>query len=82
MEFKCPGSNFGTPTLTIKKCPECGGEIEMFSVDAKAECPNCGFVAYNDLNSCIFYCQHARECVGDEVYERVVLRHENLEGTK
>ena len=40
----CPGSAFiRTPTLTIKKCPECGAEIEIFSNDSTVDCENCGF---------------------------------------
>ncbi len=77
MEYRCPGSSgFGTPTLMIKKCPQCGAEIELFSIDAKAQCYNCGFTAYNDTNACIFYCEHARECIGDEMYDRLVADRE------
>ena len=73
MEYRCPGSgNYGTPTLKIKRCPQCGAEIELFSIDTKAECPVCGFVAWNDLNACIFYCQHAKECLGEDNYNRLV----------
>jgi hypothetical protein len=65
----CPGaaSLRGTPTITEKICPECGREIEIFSVDAYVTC-ECGFVAYNDAQSCVKWCKHARECVGDEIY--------------
>ena len=34
MAYECAGrSNFGTPTLRIMKCPECGNEMEMFSTE-------------------------------------------------
>ena len=69
----CAGrSNFGTPTLKIMKCPECGGEIEMFSTDVKVKCDNCGFVAFNDINICVQWCAHAEECVGTEMYNKLV----------
>ncbi|ACX52993.1 hypothetical protein Adeg_1913 [Ammonifex degensii KC4] len=49
---KCPGSSsLRTPELKIKKCPECGSEIEIFSTDLKASCEQCGFTVYNDLQS-------------------------------
>ena len=66
----CPGSAGikGTPTLKIKICPECDGEIELFSTDAHAICMNCGFMAYNDEQSCIRWCTKACECVGEEIY--------------
>ena len=68
----CPGSFGikGTPTLTIKICPDCGGEVELFSSDSKAVCSQCGFIVYNDAQTCIQWCRYARECIGDEVYER------------
>ena len=68
---KCPGaaSIRGTPTLTEKTCPECGRIIEIFSVDTQVQC-ECGFVAYNDTLSCVNWCKYARECVGEEAYER------------
>ena len=59
----------GTPELKVKTCPECGKEIEIFSTEAHAEC-KCGFTAYNDSQSCIKWCAYARECVGDEIYEK------------
>lgn len=68
----CPGSEFiRTPTLTVKTCPECGAEVEVFSNDASVRCEGCGFEVYNDLKSCIQWCEHAGECVGPEVVERL-----------
>jgi transposase len=72
MPDHCPGAaNLRTPTLTIKKCPQCGEEVEVFSNDVKVTCQNCGFTIYNDITSCIQWCRYARECVGDEVYLRL-----------
>ena len=69
----CAGkSALGTPTLKIIKCPKCGGEIEMFSTDVKVKCDNCGFVAFNDINLCVQWCEHAEECVGTEMYNKLV----------
>ena len=70
---KCPGaSNIRTPTIELKACPRCGAEIEMFSSDMQIDCPECGFTVYNDLESCIQWCKYAKECVGEEVYERLM----------
>ena len=73
----CPGAaNIkGTPTLKVVKCPECGGEIELFSVEAQAVCKGCGFVAYNEIASCVNWCKYVRDCLGDERYEAVVGRN-------
>ena len=72
-QIKCAGrNNLGTPTLRIMKCPECGSDIELFSTDVKVKCDKCGFVAYNDINTCVQWCAHAEECVGTEMYNRLV----------
>lgn len=69
----CPGAaNIkGTPTLKIKHCPECGSDVELFSTDVQRACGKCGFVVYNDIQSCIKWCSKARECVGDAMYEEL-----------
>ena len=61
-----------TPALEEKRCPRCGHLIEIFSVDTEAVCENCGQVIYNDALSCVQWCQYARKCVGDEMYEHMM----------
>ncbi|MFC1968542.1 hypothetical protein ACFLVX_04045 [Chloroflexota bacterium] len=73
MVNQCPGAiNIRMPRLEIKKCPECGEEIEIFSNEASAICLKCGFTIYNDLLSCVQWCEYAKECVGEPAYERVM----------
>lgn len=70
---QCPGSaNLRTPTLSMKKCPECGHEVEVFSSDIKVPCDNCGFVVYNEVSGCVRWCKHARECLGEEMYKKIM----------
>jgi hypothetical protein len=73
----CPGAvNIkGTPTLEEKICPECGEVIEMFSVDTQVQC-KCGIVDYNEIQNCVSWCKYARECVGDEAYEKIMNKGE------
>ncbi|HON80942.1 MAG TPA: hypothetical protein PLN56_01590 [Methanoregulaceae archaeon] len=72
---RCPGAaNIRTPTLAIKKCPQCGEEIEVFSNDVSVKCSRCGFTVYNDLLSCVQWCKYARECVGEETYRKLTAR--------
>ena len=69
---RCPGAaNFIRPSLIIKTCPNCGEEIEMVTTDVEAKCPGCGLTVYNDAVSCIEHCEYAKECVGEELYNRV-----------
>lgn len=73
----CPGaSNLRTPTLLIKKCPQYGNEVEVFSNDIKVTCDNCGFVIYNDIASYVQWCKYAKECVGEEMYRKLVGKKE------
>lgn len=61
-----------TPTIIEKICPVCGNEIEMFSIDSEMACDHCGFVAYNDTLSCVQWCAHAKQCVGEEMYNHMM----------
>ena len=61
-----------TPTIHEKVCPQCGETIELFSVDTQVACEKCGFIAYNDTLSCVQWCEYARKCVGDEMYEKMM----------
>ena len=61
-----------TPTIIEKVCPNCGHEIELFSIDTQMACENCGFIAYNDTLSCVQWCQYAKQCVGEEMYESMM----------
>ena len=64
----------GKPQVSImdKTCPQCGCEIEIFSIDTEAVCPNCGFVIYNDTLTCVKWCAYARQCFGDAAYESLM----------
>ena len=55
-----------------KVCPRCGNIIEIFSIDTQVPCDKCGFIAYNDTLNCVQWCQYARKCVGDEMYEHLM----------
>lgn len=59
-------------TLEEKKCPRCGHDVEIFSVDTEVHCEHCGFVIYNDALNCVQWCEYARKCVGDEMYEHMM----------
>ena len=61
-----------TPTLSIKKCPRCGHEVELFSIDRRMVCDKCGFVIYSEVTGCIKWCQYAKECLGEDLYRKLV----------
>ena len=66
-----------TPTIHEKICPNCGEIIELFSIDTEMACEKCGFVAYNDALSCVQWCQYAKKCVGEEMYNHMMEIAEN-----
>jgi len=71
MLFKCPGSfGSGTPSIKFKQCPRCSGEVELFSIDMKVDCPSCGQPIFNNINSCAEYCQYAEQCLGTDIYRK------------
>ena len=73
MPDRCPGAaNLRTPALSIKKCPQCGEEVAVFSNDTSVMCRNCGLVICNNIISCVRWCSHAKECVGGETYGTIM----------
>jgi hypothetical protein len=61
----CAGISYlRTPRLTIKKCPQCGDDVEIFSSDFEVQCNKCEFIVFNDQNLCIQRCAYAKDCVG------------------
>lgn len=74
----------GKPQLQIfeKTCPNCGAEIEIFSVDTEATCEKCGFTIYNDTLNCVQWCKYARQCVGDKMYEQMMKIAERQKAAK
>ena len=62
----CPGSR------TIKearpeylRCPHCRTEIEVWSDEYRARCPDCqAWVYRNQGATCLDWCAKAEECVG------------------
>ena len=74
MDKSCPGSrSIREPKPEYMPCPDCGKEVEIWTDELKATCRNCGGkVLRAQQASCIEWCPHAKECVGPEVYERLM----------
>jgi DNA-directed RNA polymerase subunit RPC12/RpoP len=80
MPDRCPGAaNLRTPVLKIRKCPQCGAEVEVFSNDVSVKCSECGFKIFNDSVSCVQWCKYAKECVGENTYNRIMSQAEGKE---
>jgi predicted RNA-binding Zn-ribbon protein involved in translation (DUF1610 family) len=60
---KCPGADSQrTPILSIKLCPACGKEVEVFSNDECLLCDECGYREDARMQTCYQWCSHAKEC--------------------
>ncbi|MDD5166541.1 MAG: phosphohydrolase [Candidatus Omnitrophica bacterium] len=68
---KCPGQDKRNIKVETISCLTCGCSIEIFSDEVKVTCPKCkNLVCRQRLPSCVDWCKHARECVGDQRWEQ------------
>ena len=73
MILKCPGAkNIRQPSPEYMECPFCSYEVEIWSDEIIATCPNCKkTVIRNDgKQTCLDWCKHAKECVGAVQYNK------------
>jgi len=70
MAFECPGAQkFRKPQPEFIKCPFCEGEVEIWTDEVKATCPNCKKIVTRQQDlSCVDWCKYAKECLGDTTY--------------
>lgn len=67
MIFRCPGQDNRRVFAGPITCPGCGYVAEIFSDEARVKCPRCGRdITKECLPSCVNWCKHARECIGEE----------------
>lgn len=71
-KFECPGSKLiKQPVPEYVKCPNCGGEIEIWSDEFTRKCPSCQKeVTKVGVPTCADWCPYVKQCLGEELYER------------
>ncbi len=69
----CPGSKIlKSPVPEMYVCPNCGEEVEIWTHELKRNCLKCGTPVFRpQKSSCLDWCKMARECVGEETYNRL-----------
>jgi len=74
MIFECPGSQkFKQPEPETIKCRSCGEEVEIWTDEVEATCGRCKKkVSRESGQSCLDWCKYAKECVGEDVYNRYI----------
>ena len=72
MIFKCPGSSsFKQPKPEDLSCPYCGAEVEVWSDEVEVVCKKCkNKIIREQAPSCIEWCKSAKECIGEELYNK------------
>ena len=71
MIFSCPGSQqFKQPTPENINCPFCKEEVEIWTDEFQVVCPGCKKKISRLGQSCLDWCSSAKECVGDEIYNK------------
>lgn len=80
--MRCPGDDRRSLTAGIYKCPHCDAEVELFSDEQSRRCPSCGgMVVKEQAPSCILWCKHARECIGEERFKALMGLSEDRSGS-
>jgi len=70
--MRCPGQDKRNLRVEIHKCPKCGYGVEIFSDESRVKCSQCGTTVYREkIPSCIDWCSHAKECLGEEKWREL-----------
>ena len=72
MKNKCPGQDDRNIKAETIICSQCGYQLEIFSDEVKVKCPKCkNQVCRQRLPSCVDWCRYAKECVGEDQYNKL-----------
>lgn len=68
----CPGARrFRQPSPEIIKCSSCSAEAEIWTDEVRTTCPKCkNKVTRKTGQNCLDWCKYAKECVGEQVYNK------------
>ncbi len=71
MNGRCPGQDFRKLRVSLRRCPNCGAEVEIFSDEIKVKCRQCGEKVFKEkMPSCVEWCASARHCLGEERWQQ------------
>lgn len=73
LKNSCPGSaEIKQPKPEDLICHKCGALVEIWSDETEVKCARCGKINSRMLGpSCIDWCAFAKECVGENKYNRL-----------
>lgn len=71
---KCPGQDTRNRTTVAIRCASCGYDVEIFSDEVKRVCPQCKKLVFcKQMPSCVDWCSHAQECIGEAAFQEHAL---------
>ncbi len=72
---RCPGIRSLTqPSIIIRSCPSCGGDVEFFEYETETKCPECDKLMHKEAtSSCVTWCQYASKCIDDLKNRKIIL---------
>lgn len=80
---RCPGQDMRNLTVSYHPCPGCHKPVEFFSDELRVRCPQCKSWVYVDQTpTCIQWCKAARDCLGPEMYDRLMGKDTHEEGAE
>jgi len=72
MRRTCPGIDDRLrPKPEYITCHNCGGDVEIWTDEEKAECSDCGARISRSTQSCLDWCEHAQMCKVTIVKEKL-----------
>ncbi|MEE9191326.1 MAG: phosphohydrolase [Candidatus Aerophobetes bacterium] len=70
--YRCPGQSGRNLKVELHRCPGCSYQVEIFSDELRAICPNCGREVHKEKTpSCIDWCKAAEQCLGENAYREL-----------
>ena len=79
MFSRCPGQDTRNLRVKLYKCPNCGAGVEIFSDELSVRCQKCGTKVYSEkIPSCIEWCASARQCLGEERWQKLMAETESI----
>jgi len=70
---RCPGQDLRNLKVSYHPCPNCRHPVEFFSDELRRRCPKCNTMLNQEQTpSCIQWCKAAKDCLGPELFQKIM----------
>ena len=81
--YRCPGQFKKNLKAEFHRCPNCSYQVEIFSDELRATCPNCGREVHKEKTpSCIDWCKAAEQCLGEDAYRKLKKEEREIKASR